>query len=431
MGGSDGIRARLRAYVARNPALGHIATLFSGMALSQVAVLAISVVLARIYTAEEFGQFAIYMSVTSVIVMVAALRFDMTVMLPKEDDHARVIGRLARRSIVVFAVASSLLALVFRDQIAELFGGDSELGMWMLLSGITVFLVADSTLMQYWLNRMLEYRAIAVNRAQQVVGSSLGQLVLGLAGVRGLAGLLIGAVAGQLLAWLRLWRGSTRMRKEPGPGAPKISQMLRRYRKMPLLNGPNAILDALRVNGINLLIGAVAVASLGQFNLAWRVLQVPIALLNAAVSQVFYQRLTTIEPGRMTPLLRYVLVRAALVGLAPFVLLYFAAPWLFVFIFGDQWADAGNFARAMTPWMFFQLLSSPTYSVFIVTETQSWLLAFSAALTVLPLAFLTASTSDMIATIEGLSLLMAVLLAMQIGLSFIASRRFDRRASKS
>lgn len=431
MGGSDGIRARLRAYVARNPALGHIATLFSGMALSQVAVLAISVVLARIYTAEEFGQFAIYMSVTSVIVMVAALRFDMTVMLPKEDDHARVIGRLARRSIVVFAVASSLLALVFRDQIAELFGGDSELGMWMMLSGITVFLVADSTLMQYWLNRMLEYRAIAVNRAQQVVGSSLGQLVLGLAGVRGLAGLLIGAVAGQLLAWLRLWRGSMRMRKEPGPGAPKISQMLRRYRKMPLLNGPNAILDALRVNGINLLIGAVAVASLGQFNLAWRVLQVPIALLNAAVSQVFYQRLTTIEPGRMTPLLRYVLVRAALVGLAPFVLLYFAAPWLFVFIFGDQWADAGNFARAMTPWMFFQLLSSPTYSVFIVTETQSWLLAFSAALTVLPLAFLTASTSDMIATIEGLSLLMAVLLAMQIGLSFIASRRFDRRASKS
>lgn len=206
-----------------------------------------------------------------------------------------------------------------------------------------------------------------------------------------------------------------------------MKEMAHRYRKMPLLNGPNALIDAIRLNGINLLIAAVALGHLGQFDKAWTLLQAPIALVNGAIAQVFFQKLASVEHGHMLPLVRFVFKRAAIAGLVVFIPLYFLSPWLFPFLLGDQWTESGLFAQAIVPWLFMTLLTSPISHIFVVTETQQWLLGFAVVYCVAPLSLLYFSPWALLPSISALGLLMASLLCVMLLLALLSARRFDRQ----
>ena len=186
--------------------------------------------------------------------------------------------------------------------------------------------------------------------------------------------------AGQVFAFGNLGRQAKELWRPLPQEAPSLRWVARRYRRMPLLNGPNALADALRLNGIQLLIANYSVSALGQFQTAWRYLDAPLILINGAVAKVFFQKLSTIEPGQMRPLVRVTIKRAVLIGIVPFALIYVLSPWLFPFLLGARWADSGSFARALTPWLFMLLITSPISNLFVVTEHQDWMLGFRPAL---------------------------------------------------
>ena len=87
------LRHRVQALTRSSPALGHVLTLVTGTAVAQAVSLLMTLVLARQYTPEDFGQLATYTSVAGVVVAVAALRYDMAVMLPKRDAEALALTR--------------------------------------------------------------------------------------------------------------------------------------------------------------------------------------------------------------------------------------------------------------------------------------------------------------------------------------------------
>lgn len=403
----------------------HILTLLSGTVLAQVVTMLAAVVTARLFTPEAFGQFAVYGSITAIAITIASLRFDMAIMLPKDDDAARTLARLATRSNIVVAVAVSLLAFLLRDVVIDVWGSE-ELANWLMIGSVSVFLVAQLTVLQYWYNRKSRYDVIATNRVHQAIGSAGGQLGFGLAGITTMAGLLGGTLVGQVFAFFNLQRKARDLREPVAEDTPSMMELAKRYKRMPLLNLPNALIDSLRLNGITMLIGAAALGAVGQFNLAWRVLHIPIGLIAGSVSQVFFQHLARTERGRMTSLVKGTIGRLALAALVPFAVLYGIAPWLFIVIFGEQWDAAGDFARAITPWLYFQVITSPISTIFVVTETQHWMLIFSVFYAAVPLSILAFSTLPLLTTMTILGAVMATMLAMQLVLAMASARRYDR-----
>jgi len=178
-------------------------------------------------------------------------------------------------------------------------------------------------------------------------------------------------------------------------------------------------------------VGSYSVASLGQFNLAWTCLEVPLALINAAVGQVFFHKLATLQPGQMRPLVRQVIKRVLMIGTAPFVLLFIVSPWLFPLLFGSHWGESGDFARALTPWLFILLVTSPLSNLFVVTENQDWMLIFSVVYAAAPLAWLWLSPYSLLTTTYVLSAIMCVILVGQILMADAAARGFDSRPPAS
>lgn len=416
---------RFRNLVASSPVFRNILTLFSGTVIAQASTMVLAIFLARMFSPDQFGRLGIYNSVVALIVAVASLRYDMTMMLPKRDVEARVLKNLSTWSIVLVSIAASIAGFLVQDWVTEHYGGDKELGRLFPFLGVSVFLIAEVAVLQYWYNRKLEYKTIAVNRVQQTVGTSVGQLGIGALGLRGVTGLFIGMILGQAYAWINLGRKAKALREPLPDDAPSKWAMAKRYRKMPLLNGPNALLDAVRLNGMMILLGEMSLSTLGQFNFAWRMLQVPVSLLQGAISQVFFQKLTTVERGHMERLVRFVIKRAVLFGIGPFLILFLISPWLFPFVFGAEWKDAGYFAQALTPWLFMMLITSPISTIFIVTESQQVLLAFAAVYCVVPLAILWFTPWTLLPTIFVLGAAMGALLVINTVLALQAARKYD------
>lgn len=417
---------RVERLVTKYPTLRHILVLVSGTAIAQVVALGASLITARLFTPEVFGQFAIYGSLTAIAVTVAALRMDMTIMLPESDDAARRIARVATISNLVVAAAASILAVVLHDLVVGIYGS-SELATWLPLAGATIFFVSQVNVLQYWYNRKTDYGTIARNRVQQMVGSAGGQVGFGLLGVTSLPGLVFGTMAGQGFAFLNLRRKATDLHRPVSEDTPSGWQLVNTYKKMPLLNLPTALIDGIRLNGIPLLIGVVALGAVGQFNMAWRILQAPIGLINSAISQVFFQKLARVKPGDMLPLVRATMIRSFLIAIVPFGLIYVTAPWLFLLLLGPQWDMAGDIARALTPWLAMQLVTSPISTVFVVTENQGSMLVFSGFFAAVPLGLLYFAPWPLLTTLTVLGLAMAGMLVIMLIMALVVSRRFDAR----
>ncbi|WP_366181051.1 oligosaccharide flippase family protein [Actinomyces timonensis] len=412
--------------IARSPVLGAILTLMTGTAAAQGITLVLQIFIARVYSDVDKGLLGMYGSVTGFVITFAALRFDLAIVLPASERAARVLIRLATRCVVLTSLLTSLTCIALARVLRDHYHHSGPLMWWLMGSGVTVFLVAQVTNLQYWLTRHGRFGAIARNRVLQSTAVAGSQLVLGLALRGGISALLLGTIVGQLLTYAGLRRRAPELGEPIGADAPSLAEIASRYRRMPLLNGPNAVVDSLRGNGINLLIGAVSVSALGQFQLAWNILQVPVALIAGSISQVFLKKLSDAEPGEMAPLVRYVLLRALLAAVVPFAALYVLAPWLFPLVFGPTWVDAGHCARALTPWLLLTVLSSPVSNIFVVTRTQSRLLAFAIVYCAVPLTWLWLSPLPFMTTLTVLGALMALLLVGMIAMALAVARRFDR-----
>lgn len=112
------------------PARKGLVAILAGTAAGQLLALFAAPVLARLYTARDFGLFA---TISAVIVIVGTLgpaRFELAIPLPASDRHAFSLTHLALFSTVVVSAGTALTLALAGDDIAGAFG-QPELMPWL------------------------------------------------------------------------------------------------------------------------------------------------------------------------------------------------------------------------------------------------------------------------------------------------------------
>lgn len=428
-----GAWGRLRARLEKHEFARHVLTLVSGTAFAQVLQLVSMLFVGRLFTPTEFGIYTLVMSAVAAITPIAAARYDLAVVLPRRDNDARQLIRLCTWINTGVAILVTLAMVGVAPWLGEVMSRGKDdaatvrhgLGLWLYAVGPVAWLVAQLGIMSYWLTRTKNFKQVAQNKMHQAVSVAVFQIGTGLAGF-GVAGLVIATVAGNLASLTNLLRHTRGQYVIEGPVSTK-RELATEYRKMPLLNGPNAIVDAVRVNGINFMIGAnFASAAVGQFGMAWRILQAPMALINAAVAQVFYQRLASVRRGTMLTIVRKAIVRSVVLGAVPFALIYLLAPWGIPFLLGQQWRLAGQIAQILVPWLFMNFITSPISTVFVVVRRQFTMLMYAIAFMIVPLAAIARWHVDILSTMGIVSWSMAGMLGIFLLLTLLVSWQYDR-----
>lgn len=400
----------------------------ASLAVGNAAGLAITFlalpVLSRIYAPAQFGVLATYVALAALLGMLATLRYEFAVPLPTEHSEAATLLRAGHRIVLVSGAVTLAAAgaLVAASQAKWLTFDHSTL---FLTLALMVPLAGEAAMLNYWFTRTERFGLQGTTRIVQAGVTAVAQILFGLIGEPDAGGLVLGVLVGQFACTaLLMVRDDSRRYRTRGEG-PSMRELLGRYRSMPLLNGPKALIDAARINGMNLIIGARSLGDLGQFSMAMRLVQGPLSVLATALSQVSYQRMATAPGGQLSPVVTGIIRRSLTLGFLPFLAIFLIAPTLVPLALGDQWGDAGTYAQALTPWLYLNLATSPLSMVFLATDRQGVLLAFTIVYTAVPLALLALCSSDLDVAVRVVSAAMTALLVVLILLALKVARNHD------
>lgn len=76
-------------FLPRSPYARNVITLMTGTGLAQAIPVAISPILTRLYSPEDFGVFALYLATVSIVSVLVTGRYELAIFPPKRDRDAR------------------------------------------------------------------------------------------------------------------------------------------------------------------------------------------------------------------------------------------------------------------------------------------------------------------------------------------------------
>lgn len=341
-----------------------IGVVLRGTLIAQALGLIALPLLSRLFPPEAFGHFAFYQSAILILTVVACLRYDQAILAARSEEDAGRLFRLCLAISLVVGAVTTVGALVVEWVLPN--GGDRASLVWLgagaALSGMAL---ASNAL----LTRLAAFGASAWFRIVQSGANSLASVGLGFAGLTG-AGLIVGDLIGKLAALpigIRRLRDIQALLVGP-PGA--LWTVAVAYREFPQLS----LLGGLLNNGATFLAPAAlyalfGAATAGQFALVDRAVSLPISLVLIAVSQVFTAqaaRLWREGSPELRPYVNRIIWLSLLVAAPLGVLGALLAPYVFVTVFGAQWATAGQYAQLLAVMYVSAAVMGPVNAALIV-----------------------------------------------------------------
>lgn len=170
-----------------NAVVRNVIRLMSGSVVAQAIPIAISPILTRMYTPEDFGVFAVFAALATVLCSVSTGRYELAIVLPVEDQDAYSLSALCLIIAAVFCSMLSIVLLIFNYEIALLLGNES-VAQWLYFIPVVVMLSTLWTVLNYLNTRFKNFKEISQSNiirslAQAVVQISAGVLKTGAGGL--------------------------------------------------------------------------------------------------------------------------------------------------------------------------------------------------------------------------------------------------------
>lgn len=355
----------------------------SGTAGAQAIAMALSPIITRLYGPEAFGLLGTFMATLGVVTPIAALAYPIAIVLPKSDDDAKGLAKLSFRIALVIALAFSFILLIAGNQIATVLGMQA-IASFMLLIPLAMFFSALQQIMQQWLIRKKQFKVmarIAVSQSFILNGSKIG---VGWYWPIGPV-LIILATLGNMLYAVQLWFGAKKCADNVGridsPAASEVDlkALAYKHRDFPYYRAPQVFINALSQSlPVLMLASFFGPTSAGFYAIGRTVLGVPSTLLGKAVADVFYPKIAEAanrNENLYRPIYKATFALAG-VGIIPYGAIFLFGPWLFSFVFGEEWLLAGEYARWLSAWLYFAFMNRPSVAALAVLNMQGFFLVY-------------------------------------------------------
>lgn len=363
--------------------------LASGTALAQLVNMIFSPLLTRLYGPEAYGVMGTFTAIIQIIGPIAALSYPIAIVLPKHDDEAKAIVKLSLFVTLINSLIISFLLLLLDDFIINLFNIGS-ISQFLYLIPVAVLSIGIYQIIQQWLVRKNKFQISAKANLLETLFVNIGKLTTGL--FYPYASVLVFFTAfrqGIRAGLMYFFSGKVKLTEIFSLTDNDINLILtqaKKHRDFPLYRTPEETLSAISSNTpILLLTSFFGPAAAGFYSIARSVLGIPSTLIAKSVGDVFYPRVSRAAQNKqkITPLILKATFYLALVGLVPYGIIMLLGPWLFSLVFGQDWAIAGQYARWVSLWSFFNFINRPSVQSLPVMSAQRFQLIFTTSKLVL------------------------------------------------
>ncbi|HBC32300.1 MAG TPA: translocase [Clostridiales bacterium] len=379
----DKFRTVLAGKLPPGSFIRNVVTLMTGTTFAQALMILVAPILTRLYSPEDFGIYALYISILGIIAVVACWRYELAIVLSEKDEDAANLLVLSICICFGMAVLTLVLVTLFRNPVANLLGAP-KLAPWLWFMPLSLIVAGLFQAFNYWSTRRKQFGRLAIRQITLSTVTAATQLGTGFAlhPGPGPGGLISGSITGQLVATGRLaWQIGNEEGRQIITKTNKyhIEKMLILHKKFPLFDSWSEFLNTASAVLPVLLLGYFFnPAVVGFYALGQRVLSLPMGVIGGSIAQVFFPRATKAQhDGELYNVTLDLFKRILAIGFVPLMLIAIVAPDLFAIVFGDRWYTAGQYVRWMSLWLFFQFISSPLSTIYYVMDRQRDLLLFN------------------------------------------------------
>lgn len=367
------MRSILQDKLFKHPFVRRVSVLVGGTAIGQlIAILALPI-LTRLYTPDAFSTLAVYNSFLALITVIACLRLQIAIPLPKSDRVAAALCILSLISVVFISVLSGVAVLLIPEIFNKLTNNKISQYLWLIPLG--VLSVGMYNALQYWSTRKKKFSLIAKTRITQSLSGTGVKLGSGfLAGGGWTAGLIVGQFLSQGAGFLSLGLNALKNDKFifKRVRGKDLRLALIRYQNFPKYSTLEAFTN---VGGIQipiLLIAYYAVgAEAGYLMIAMQLLSAPMSLLGSAIAQVYLSEgAERYHQGDLERFTKSTVLNLAKIAFLPLLLVGVLAPTLMPYVLGDNWQRTGILMAWMVPWFYIQFITSPVSMSLHITGNQ-------------------------------------------------------------
>ncbi len=368
----------------------NVLTLMTGTTIAQAIPIAISPILTRLYTPDDFGVLALFVAITSIFGTIANGKYELAIMLPKKDEDA--INIFALGFIIVSLLSLFLLfaVVVFHDNILKLLNNTS-ISIWLYLIPLSVFFIGLYNLLNYFNNRKKQYKDLAKATIIKSIITAIVQLSIGFI-KGGVVGLISGQLSSQLFANITLVKNITKDKILISKiSKVKIIVLAKKYKDFPKFTMWAGLLNSSSTHLANILIASIFnIKTLGFYSLSQRLLGMPSSLIGGSIGQVFFQQATKEKQltGHSVNTFKSTLKKLVVMGIPFFTILFFIVEDLFAFIFGEEWRVSGEYAKILMPFFMMNFISSPLAISMSIFEKQKKALLINMILIITSLSIL-------------------------------------------
>lgn len=349
-----------------------VLTLTGGTTFAQILTILSIPVLARLYQPENFGVWALYSSITSIISVIICMRYEYSIMLPELDEDAVNLLGVSFLAIGVVTVLTLAITWFFKEPIINIFNSP-QIGNYLWLVPPFVLVNGIFLALNSWNSRTKLFRRLSISRISSSVSTTATQIIIGLVEKRSPSGLIVGNLTGQSVATFilagQIWRDDRNLIMK-NLNWKKMYEGLKRYSKFPLVDSFSALMNSISWQLPAFLLAAFfSPAIVGFYSIGFRLLQMPMSLIGSSISQVFFQRASRASAKGTLPLLvENVFKLLVIIGMFPILVLTIVGSDVFTVIFGEAWAEAGVYTQILGLWAFVWFISSPLDAIYLVVE---------------------------------------------------------------
>lgn len=318
------------------------------MAVGQVLTIVTLPLLSREFDPSTFGLYAVFVGMYAVISVVAGLRYDTAIVLPRNASVAIGLSALVCAMGLAAAAVLSLLALLIPTAFSSASASPAEVQQFGLALAAATALGSLQRVLASWCTRRQEFLRLGYGQFAFTAITVALQLSFG-RGSPHLATLVWAHVAGLAVQVCCLWGAAAGWQEGSRDALLRSARIAaRRYRRFPKYMVGYAFASSLRDRLVLVVIGAAAGSAVaGRFGLSWRLVSAPNSLVYSAISPVFYSHASRGDREEIAALAGNLIEVVFLALLFPYLVLSVEAPLAAEQFLGPKWSGTGLYLQAL------------------------------------------------------------------------------------
>lgn len=370
------IKKILNRFVGDSAYKKNILLLSGGRIVAQLIPILITPIITRVYSPEEFGLFAVFLTIVSFIAMISNGRYCLAILLPKKKINAQKLVLISMFFTSVISFLFVILVFIFKNQFFSLLNIE-KLNQHLLLFLLTILFLGLHEALYYYFLRDKQYKKLAKFAIVQAIVMITIRLLLGFTG-NTQTGLMVSYLSGYFInTVLLIFNLDFKLNIKFSFGDfKKVFIRYISFLKYSLFSDSLSVLASTSPNVfLNNLFGNT---SAGYFSLSEKVLGSPIWFITSSVSDVFKQEFSEQNRERKDcKILFFKTFKTLLfVGLIPFTLIFLFIPYVISPLFGEIWNPVGEYIRIFSIMYYSSFVVSPLKSVAYLINKQQYMIFF-------------------------------------------------------